>query len=148
MGFLSEYFLWIKAFHIIALISWMAMLFYLPRLFVYHAENAHTKEFVEIVKVQEKKLYTFIGSPAMGFTLITGILMLLANPGFLKSGGWLHAKLLLVALLLIYHFYCKKCMRELEKDPTKRSGKFYRAFNEVPTILLIGIVILVVIKPF
>ncbi|AFI03592.1 protoporphyrinogen oxidase HemJ [Helicobacter cetorum] len=148
MGILSEYFLWIKAFHVVAFVSWMAMLFYLPRLFVYHAENAHKKEFVEIVKVQEKKLYTFIGAPAMGFTLITGILMLLANPMLFKSGGWLHAKLLLVAFLLIYHFFCKKCMRELANDPNKRGGKFYRVFNEVPTILLIGIVILVVIKPF
>ncbi|AFI05886.1 protoporphyrinogen oxidase HemJ [Helicobacter cetorum] len=148
MGFLNEYFLWIKAFHIIAVVSWMAALFYLPRLFVYHAENAHKNEFVEIIKIQEKKLYTFISSPAMGFTLITGILMLLANPLLFKSGGWLHAKLLLVLLLLIYHFYCKKCMRDLAKDPSKRSGKFYRIFNEVPTILLIGIVILVVVKPF
>ncbi|WQS28840.1 protoporphyrinogen oxidase HemJ [Helicobacter pylori] len=148
MEFLSGYFLWIKAFHVIAVISWMAALFYLPRLFVYHAENAHKKEFVGVVQIQEKKLYSFIASPAMGFTLITGILMLLIAPEMFKSGGWLHAKLALAFLLLIYHFYCKKCMRDLEKDPTQKSGKFYRVFNEVPTILMILIVVLVVVKPF
>ncbi|MGN8485707.1 protoporphyrinogen oxidase HemJ [Helicobacter pylori] len=148
MGFLNGYFLWVKAFHVIAVISWMAALFYLPRLFVYHAENAHKKEFVGVVQIQEKKLYSFIASPAMGFTLITGILMLLIEPAFFKSGGWLHAKLALVVLLLAYHFYCKKCMRELEKDPTRRNARFYRVFNEIPTILMILIVILVVVKPF
>ncbi len=148
MEFLSGYFLWIKAFHVIAVISWMAALFYLPRLFVYHAENAHKKEFVGVVQIQEKKLYTFIASPAMGFTLITGILMLLIAPEMFKSGGWLHAKLALAFLLLIYHFYCKKCMRDLEKDPTQKSEKFYRVFNEIPTILMILIVVLVVVKPF
>ncbi|WP_237013043.1 protoporphyrinogen oxidase HemJ [Helicobacter pylori] len=148
MEFLSGYFLWIKAFHVIAVISWMAALFYLPRLFVYHAENAHKKEFVGVVQIQEKKLYTFIASPAMGFTLITGFLMLSIEPTLFKSGGWLHAKLALAFLLLIYHFYCKKCMRDLEKDPTQKSGKFYRVFNEIPTILMILIVILVVVKPF
>ncbi|GAA8838442.1 protoporphyrinogen oxidase HemJ [Helicobacter pylori] len=148
MEFLSGYFLWVKAFHVIAVISWMAALFYLPRLFVYHAENAHKKEFVGVVQIQEKKLYFFIASPAMGFTLITGILMLLIEPTLFKSGGWLHAKLVLVVLLLAYHFYCKKCMRELEKDPTRRNARFYRVFNEIPTILMILIVILVVVKPF
>lgn len=101
-----------------------------------------------MVKIQEKKLYSFIASPAMGFTLITGILMLLIAPEMFKSGGWLHAKLALVILLLVYHFYCKKCMRELEKDPTRRNARFYRVFNEIPTILMILIVILVVVKPF
>ncbi|WP_120819692.1 protoporphyrinogen oxidase HemJ [Helicobacter pylori] len=148
MEFLSGYFMWIKAFHVIAVISWMAALFYLPRLFVYHAENAHKKEFVEVVRIQEKKLYSFIASPAMSFTLITGILMLLIAPEMFKSGGWLHVKLSLVILLLAYHFYCKKCMRELEKDPTRRNARFYRVFNEIPTILMILIVILVVVKPF
>ncbi|WP_187851958.1 protoporphyrinogen oxidase HemJ [Helicobacter pylori] len=148
MEFLSGYFLWIKAFHVIAIISWMAALFYLPRLFVYHAENAHKKEFVGVVQIQEKKLYAYIASPAMGFTLITGFLMLSIEPALFKSGGWLHAKLALAFLLFVYHFYCKKCMRDLEKDPTRRNARFYRVFNEAPTILMILIVILVVVKPF
>ncbi len=123
MEFLSGYFLWVKAFHVIAVISWMAALFYLPRLFVYHAENAHKKEFVGVVQIQEKKLYSFIASPAMGFTLITGILMLLIEPTLFKSGGWLHAKLVLVVLLLAYHFYCKKMHARARKRPYKKKRK-------------------------
>lgn len=124
MGFLNGYFLWVKAFHVIAVISWMAALFYLPRLFVYHAENAHKKEFVGVVQIQEKKLYSFIASPAMGFTLITGILMLLIEPTLFKSGGWLHAKLALVVLLLAYHFYCKNACASWKKTPQGETQGF------------------------
>ncbi len=98
-------YLWIKAIHIIFMVSWMAVLFYLPRLFVYHAENKDNKEFVKIVKVMEKRLFYVIGIPAFVITLITGLSMIFMNPELFKSGGWLHAKLKLVAVFFLQFFF-------------------------------------------
>ncbi|PAF44428.1 protoporphyrinogen oxidase HemJ [Helicobacter sp. 11S02596-1] len=148
MEFLSQYYLWIKAFHVVAFVSWMAMLFYLPRLFVYHAENIQAQQYVAIAKIQESKLYSFIGQPAMIFTLLTGLLMLGANPGLFATGGWLHTKLLFVAILLVYHFLCGHYLKAFARGTCKKSGKFFRVFNEVPTLCLIVIAICAVTKSF
>jgi putative membrane protein len=141
-------YLWIKAIHIIFVVSWMAVLFYLPRLFVYHAENKDNKEFVRIVKIMEKRLFYAIGIPAFVITLITGLSMIFMNPELFKSGGWLHAKLTLVAILIAYFFHNEYVRRKFERDVCDKSGKFFRIYNEIPTVLLILIVILVIARPF
>jgi len=141
-------YIWIKAIHIIFVISWMAVLFYLPRLFVYHAENKDNDGFVKVVKIMEKKLFYFIGIPAFVITLITGIAMIILNPELFKSGGWLHAKLTAVALLIGFFIHNEIVRRRFEKDLCNKSGKFFRIYNEIPTILMIIIVILVIVKPF
>jgi len=141
-------YLWIKAIHIIFMVSWMAVLFYLPRLFVYHAENKDNKEFVKVVKIMEKRLFYAIGIPAFVITLITGLSMIFMNPELFKSGGWLHAKLTLVAVLIAYFFHNEYVRRKFERDECEKSGKFFRIYNEIPTILLILIVILVIVRPF
>ncbi|PAF48228.1 TIGR00701 family protein [Helicobacter sp. 12S02232-10] len=148
MEFLSQYYLWIKALHVIAFVSWMAMLFYLPRLFVYHIENSQTQDYVKIVKLQERRLYSFIGQPAMILTVITGALMISIHPELFSTGGWLHLKLLFVVILLFYHFLCGHYVKTLEYGVCKKSGKFFRIFNEVPTLCLIVIVICAVTKSF
>ncbi len=142
---MSEYYLPILAFHVISVLSWMAMLFYLPRLFVYHQENSDKKEFLEIVKVQELKLYKYIGLPAMWTTIISGIFMIIANPELFQN-GWFHAKLALVILLIIYSLSLGYYRKQLENDTCIRSGKFFRAYNEVPTVLAILIVTFVIMK--
>jgi putative membrane protein len=126
----------------------MAVLFYLPRLFVYHAENKDNKEFVKIVKIMEKRLFYAIGIPAFVITLITGLSMIFMNPELFKSGGWLHAKLTLVAVLIAYFFHNEYVRRKFERDECDKSGKFFRIYNEIPTVLLILIVILVIVRPF
>jgi putative membrane protein len=126
----------------------MAVLFYLPRLFVYHAENKDNKEFVRIVKIMEKRLFYAIGIPAFVITLITGLSMIFMNPELFKSGGWLHAKLTLVAILIAYFFHNEYVRRKFERDVCDKSGKFFRIYNEIPTVLLILIVILVIARPF
>lgn len=141
-------YIWIKAIHIIFVISWMAVLFYLPRLFVYHAENKDNDGFVKVVKIMEKKLFYVIGIPAFVITLITGIAMIILNPELFKSGGWLHAKLTAVALLIGFFIHNEIVRRRFEKDLCNKSGKFFRLYNEIPTILMIIIVILVIVKPF
>ncbi|MCK9161683.1 MAG: protoporphyrinogen oxidase HemJ [Arcobacteraceae bacterium] len=143
-----EYYMWIVAFHILSFTSWMAMLFYLPRLFVYHSEHKDKKEFVEVVKIQEYKLYKYIGLPAMWATVLSGSLMVALNPAVFDSGGWMHAKLTVVVLLLIYSFSLEYYRKQLANDECNKSGKFFRFYNEVPTILAIMIVVFVVVKPF
>jgi putative membrane protein len=123
----------------------MAMLFYLPRLFVYHQENKDKKEFLEIVKIQELKLYKYIGVPAMWTTIASGILMIIANPELFQH-GWFHAKLLVVILLIVYSFSLGYYRKKLENDNCIRSGKFFRAYNEVPTVFAILIVTFVIMK--
>lgn len=137
--------LWLKAFHIIAVICWFAGIFYLPRLFVYHA-LATEQTTRDHLKIMERKLYRFI-SPFAGFTLIFGVAMILQNPDYYLRAGWLHAKLFLVFLLFGYHGYCGKLVKQLARDEI-RSHVFYRWFNELPVLLLFAIVILVVVKPF
>jgi protoporphyrinogen IX oxidase len=137
---------WILWFHVISFISWFAALFYLPRLFVYHAEHIENKGFVEVAKIQEYKLFKYIGVPAMWATLISGG-FLAYHIGF-SGNGWLHAKILFVALLVIYFFSMNKYRKELEADRCTKSGKFFRIYNEVPTFLMLVIVAMVVFKPF
>lgn len=141
-------YLLLKVFHIVFFVSWMAVLFYLPRLFVYHAENKDNRPFVEVVKVMERKLFYFIGVPAFVITFISGLSMIFINPELLKSGGWLHAKIVLVLLLAGFYFHNEYIRRKFEKDECTKSGKFFRMYNEIPTILLVLIVILVIIRPF
>jgi protoporphyrinogen IX oxidase len=136
--------LWLKAFHVIAVVTWFAGLFYLPRLFVYHAD-ARDPVGVERFKVMERRLFAIMTIGACA-TLVFGIAMLVAEPAYLAM-GWLHIKLLLVALLIIYHLYCHKFTRDFALDRNSRTSKWYRLFNELPSVLLIGIVVLAVVKP-
>jgi len=130
---------------VISFISWFAALFYLPRLFVYHAENIENKGFVEVAKIQELKLFKYIGAPAMWATVLSGA-TLIYFIGF--HSGWLYVKLFFVALLIIYFFTLDKYRKEFLEDRCTKSGKFFRIYNEVPTILMLFIVAMVVIKPF
>jgi putative membrane protein len=130
------------------MVAWFAVLFYMPRLFVYHAENADNKGFVEVVKVMERKIYYAIGVPSMWATIISGAVMIALNPGLFQSGGWLHAKLTLVAILIGYFFSMGHYYKKLLADDCNKSGKFFRFYNEAPTILLLLIVAMVIVKPF
>ena len=143
-----EYYTWILAFHVMSFISWMAMLFYLPRLYVYHAEHAANKGFMEVVAIQENKLYSFIGTPAMWATILSGSAMIALTPELFQSGGWLHAKLTAAALLIAYHFTLGRIKKKLQSGECSQSGTFFRIYNEVPTLLMVVIVIMVVVKPF
>lgn len=139
--------LWLKAFHIIAVVCWFGGLFYLPRLFVYHAmaEDVVSRE---RFKVMERKLYRGIMTPAMIATLVLGVWMLVPNWDYYMSQGWLHAKLALVVLLIGYHHLCLVYMKRFARDQNTRSHRFFRVFNEIPVLFLVAIVILVVVKPF
>lgn len=140
-------YLWLKALHIIAIVCWFAGLFYLPRLFVYHAmsEDAVSRERFQTM---ERKLYRGIMIPSMIATLAFGIGMIALNPALFSTGGWLHAKLALVVLLIGYHHVCGAQMKRFARNENTRSHVFYRWFNEAPVLLLLAIVILVVVKPF
>ena len=138
--------LWIKALHIIAMTCWFAAIFYLPRLFVYHAMS-DDRISCDRFAVMERKLFWGIGTPAMIATLVFGGWLLHYIPGYL-SAGWMHAKLALVVLTVIYHHLCIIYMKQLASGSCKRSHKYFRAFNEVPVFFLLGIVLLVVVKPF
>ena len=143
-----EYYSWILAFHVMSFVSWMAMLFYQPRLYVYHKEHEQNGTcFTDVIKIQEEKLYSFIGVPALWATLLSGLLMIWLNPGLFKSGVWLYIKLAAVLLLVAYHFSLGYFKKKLKEGTCTKSGKFFRAYNEVPTLLMIVIVIMVVIKP-
>lgn len=139
--------LWVKAFHIVAVVCWFAALFYLPRLFVYHAQSEDSTS-IERFKVMERKLYRGIATPSMIATIILGLWLISYNVQGYFHGGWLHAKLTLVAILIAYHFYCGILLKRFAADSNTRSHVFYRWFNEFPVLLLIAIVILVVVKPF
>ncbi len=136
--------LWLKAFHVIAMVTWFAGLFYLPRLFVYHAD-ARDSVGVERFRIMERRLFAIMTIGA-ALTLVFGAAMLVVSPTYLTM-GWLRAKLLLVALTVVYHLYCYKFTRDFAQDRNTRTSKWYRLFNEVPSLLLIGIVILAVVKP-
>ncbi|EPV8106854.1 protoporphyrinogen oxidase HemJ [Campylobacter lari] len=148
LDFLNEWYLWIKMVHYLAFVSWMAGLFYLPRLFVYHAEHKDNKGFVEVVKIQERKLYFYIQTPAMIVTLISGSLMLHTNKILMVGAGFMHAKLTCALLLIIYHLQNYYYLRQLQNDTCQKSGKFFRVYNEIPTILFIIIAIMMVVRPF
>lgn len=137
---------WIKAFHIVAVISWMAGMLYLPRLFVYHAETAVGSPQSETFKVMEYRLLRFIINPAMMATWVFGLW--LAWKGFGFSGGWLHAKIAAVVLLSGLHGYLARGVRTFAADRNEKPARHWRIVNEIPTLLMIAIVILVVVKPF
>jgi putative membrane protein len=142
----SGMYLWLKAFHVIAVIAWMAGMLYLPRLFVYHCEAPAGSPQSETFKVMERRLLRAIINPAMVVTWVLG-LWLAWDAGFFKS-GWLHAKLVLVLLLSGIHGFLSARVRDFAEDRNTRSARFYRIINEVPAVLMIGIVILVIVKPF
>jgi len=135
--------LWVKAFHIFFVVSWFAGLFYLPRIFVNHAMAAEPAEIARL-KLMERKLYRFV-TPIGALAIVFG-LWLWFGYGF--SGGWLHAKTALVAVLAGYHLYCGHLVKEFAADRNTRSHVFYRFFNEAPVFLLLAIVILATVKPF
>jgi len=137
---------WILWFHIISFISWFAVLFYLPRLYVYHIENIKNKGFIEVVKIQEMKLYKYIGVPSMWATLISGSLLIYF--GDWMRSPWLHIKLVFIVILLGYFHSLGSLRIKLLEDRCTKSGKFFRMYNEVPTILMLFIVAMVVFKPF
>ena len=145
-----EYYTWVLTFHVMAFMSWMAMLFYLPRLFVYHVEHKNKKDFTDVVKVQEYKIYKYIGMPAMWATVISGGFMIYLNPAVMsaEAGGWMHGKLLFAFLLVIYSLSLEHYRKKLENDDFSKSGNFFRAYNEVPTILSLLIVGYVITKTF
>jgi putative membrane protein len=145
---------WVLWFHIISLVSWFAALFYMPRLFVYHAENIDNEGFVKVVKIMEMKIYKYIGLPAMWATIISGIAMIFLSSAhyggvnIMSTGGWMHAKIFFVLVLVAYFFSLGYFREKFLKDECKKSGKFFRVYNEVPTILLLIIVAMVILKPF
>ena len=141
---------WFKALHLIGIVVWFAGLFYLVRLFVYHAEASEQPEPAQTIlkkqyELMEKRLYNIITTPGMAVTVAMALGLIYTEPGILKS-GWLHIKLSFVALLLIYHFYCGRIMRQLAKGECQWTGQQFRALNEAPTILLVVIVLLAVFK--
>lgn len=139
--------LWIKAIHLMAMVTWFAGIFYLPRLFVYHA-MAEDQPSIERFKVMERKLYRGITTPSMVVTLVFGFWLLGTNADYYLAQGWLHAKLVLIAILVGYHFMCGRFVRLFRDDQNTRGHVFYRVFNELPVLLLVGIIILAVVRPF
>lgn len=167
--------LWFKAFHVFFMIAWFAGIFYLPRLFVYHAENNHIENDItdkesgsdcaispsnnlsintakqytsETLKVMERRLLYFV-TPFAIFTLIFGLLLIHSyGLAWFKASHWLHAKLLLVAILYVYHGYCFKLLSDFKHNKNTKTARFYRVFNEIPVLILLAIIILAVVKPF
>lgn len=139
-------YLWIKSLHVVSIIAWMAGLLYLPRLFVYHCGAAAGSEMSETFKVMERRLLRAIMTPAMILAWITG-LTLAVQAGFFTA-GWMHFKLLLVLIMSGAHGYMSRCVRTFAADANMRSHKFYRVLNEVPTLLMLAVVVAVIVKPF
>ena len=144
--FVTDHYLVIKALHLIAVISWLAGMLYLPRLFVYHADRAAGSEASEMLKVMELRLLRYIINPAMIAAFLLGG-MLLFQPGILAS-GWLHIKLMLVFFLAGFHGMCSRWRKDFAADRNTKSAKFFRIANEVPTLIMVVIVLLAVTKPF
>ena len=140
-------YLFFKSLHLIAVISWMAGLLYLPRIFVYHSENIKTKEICTVFKTMERKLFNYIMTPARILSWLFG-LILISIIGFESFGlKWLQIKLILVIFLTLYHFYLGVILANFKNDIDKKTSKFYRWLNEVPTIILIFVVFIVIFKP-
>jgi putative membrane protein len=137
---------WIKAFHVVAVIAWMAGMLYLPRLFVYHAEVEKGSVRSETFKIMERRLLKAIINPAMIATWALGLYLVFAG-GWWKA-GWFHGKFALVLVLSAVHGFLARCLKDFAADRNTRPARFYRILNEVPTVLMIGIVILVIVKPF
>jgi len=142
-----NYYLLFKSLHLIAVISWMAGLLYLPRIFVYHAENNTEKKASEIFKIMERRLMFYIMTPAMILSWFFGIFLILINEISITLNLWVQTKLFLVVLLTIYHLFLGYCLRKFALDENKKSAKFFRIINEIPTILLILIIFIIIYKP-
>ena len=136
-----------KSIHLIMVISWMAGLLYLPRLFVYHVEKLDNKKTSEIFKIMEKRLMLYIMNPAMILSWIFGILLIISNDSEIYFTFWLQAKLLLVILLTIYHLFLIYYLKKFALDKNEKSAKFFRIINEIPTVLLILIIFVIIYKP-
>jgi len=145
MEFLSEYYQGILAFHVIAVMSWMTLLFYMPRLFVYHAENIKNNDFTKVIKVQEEKIYKVIGYPAMWASILSGGTMLFINPELLNQ-SWMLAKLIVLVLMITYTISLEFMRNKFLANTCKKGGQFFRAYNELPTLLAILIVTFVITK--
>jgi len=136
-----------KSLHLIAVISWMAGLLYLPRIFVYHVENINDQNATNIFKTMEKKLYFYIMMPAMILSWIFGLILIFIVGFNILLATWIQLKLIFVVLLTFYHFYLGQCLKNLAFEQNNKTSKFFRIINEIPTILLILIVFIVVFKP-
>jgi putative membrane protein len=148
LAFLAPFYLWIKALHVVSMVAWMSGMFYLPRLFVYHCDLVRGSAESERFKVMERRLLRQIINPAMIATWSFGILLVL-TPGVIDwSAGWWHVKLLAVLLMSGVHGAMSKWRREFMEDRNTRSQRFYRIANEVPTVLLLIIVVMVIVRPF
>ena len=145
-SFLLQHYEWIKALHVIAIISWMAGMLYLPRLFVYHASADKGSELSETLKIMERRLLRLIINPAMIVSWLLGLSMIAANPSMLH-GGWLHVKLGCVILLQIFHAFLSRWRKAFLRDENAHSATFFRKVNEIPTVLMVVIVIMVIVKP-
>lgn len=142
----DDFYLWVKALHVIAVIAWMAGLLYLPRLFIYHTDAEPGSVQSETFKVMEQRLLKVIMNPAMMIAWMLGLYLAWDLYGF--RGGWLHAKLMLVVLLTIVHVRFSRAVRQFAADGPRRTARYWRAMNELPTVLMIAIVIFVIVKPF
>tara|TARA_Y100000590_G_C15532620_1_gene943786 strand:+ start:430 stop:864 length:435 start_codon:yes stop_codon:yes gene_type:complete len=136
-----------KSLHLVAVISWMAGLLYLPRIFVYHVENYQKKQATEIFEVMEKRLYFFIMRPAMILSWLFGVILIYINGLEVFSQLWLQIKIFLVVLITMYHEYLGRCLNSLKSGTNTKSAKFFRYINEIPTVLLIIIIFIVIFKP-
>ncbi len=142
-----NYYLLFKSLHLISVISWMAGLLYLPRIFVYHSETVNNEEKKETFKIMEKRLFFYIMNPAMILSWLFGVLLIYSIGTETFTYLWFQLKLLMVLILTIYHFFLFSCLKNFDENNSKYSPKFYRIINEVPTLLLIGIIFIVVFKP-
>lgn len=144
LEFLDHSYLWIKGFHLVAVIAWMVGLFYLPRLFVYHSETAH-KETRDTFIIMESKLYRIIMQPAMHLSLLLGFILATLAGAWVSP--WFHLKLAAVFFLVIFHLFLNKCRKEFAEGRCRHTSRFFRIINEIPTVLLIIIVIATIVKP-
>ncbi len=144
--FLLDYYLWIKSFHLISVIAWMAGLLYLPRLFIYHTATEKNSEMSETFKIMERRLLRIIMNPAMILTWVFGCLMFYSNPDLMQQ-PWMHVKLTCIVLITVIHHVFAKWFKAFAKDENTKSAKTFRISNEIPTILMIVIVIMVIAQP-
>ena len=142
-----NYYLLFKSLHLIAVISWMAGLLYLPRIFVYHVENNNEKNISDTFKIMERRLMFFIMTPAMILSWLLGIILILINETSINSNLWIQTKLFLVVLLTIYHLFLVYYLRKFALDENEKNAKFFRIINEIPTVVLILIIFVIVYKP-
>ncbi len=146
-AFLNDWYMWLKALHLVSVIAWMAGLLYLPRLFVYHCEAEPGSQMSETFKTMERKLLRVIMNPAMIAAWSFAVLMLVADPSLFKQ-GWMHVKLTAAVIVTVLHHVYARWRKTFERDENARPAKFYRIWNEVPAVLMIVIVVMVIVKPF